>query len=102
MTTQNYVRQQPRLLINRPGRIRVENGPEEKTQVVDLSESGARLFCAQPLEMGAQVELRFTLNAGTKIDCVTYGQVRHYSRHQESHIVGVQFTHLMPEAEAAI
>jgi len=102
VTTQNYVRKQSRLLLNRPGRIRIANGPEEKTQLVDLSETGAMLFCAKPVKLGAAIELRFTLNIGPRIECVVYGDVRHYSVRETSHVVGVEFTHFMPETVEAI
>lgn len=102
MTTQTYVRKQPRLAVNRPGRIRVGSGPEEKTQLIDISETGAMLFYSQPLKLGTAIELRFTLGAGARSECLAYGEVRHYSVRATSHVVGVQFTHFMPETVETI
>ena len=102
MTTQNYQRKQPRLLVNRPGRVRIANGPEQKSQVVDISQTGAMLFYSQPVKLGVSIELRFSLNAGNRTECLVYGHVRHYSVRGTSHVVGVEFTHLEPEAYEAI
>lgn len=92
-------RQQARIQINRPGRIRIGNGPESKTQIIDISEVGAMMFYSQPVPLGTAVELRFSLS---QTECVTYGQVRHYSARGESHVIGVQFTHFVPETVEVI
>jgi len=102
VTTQNYQRKEPRLLVNRPGRIRIANGPEEKSQLVDISQTGASLFYSQPIKIGTAIELRFSLKAGSQTECLVYGHVRHYSVRGTSHVVGVEFTHLEPEAYEAI
>ena len=102
MTTENYQRKQPRLLVNRPGRVRIGNGPEQKSQVVDVSQTGAMLFYSQPVKLGAAIELRFSLSAGNRTECLVYGHVRHYSVRGTSHVIGVEFTHLEPEAYEAI
>jgi hypothetical protein len=102
MTIQNYQRKEPRLLVNRPSRIRISNGPEEKSQLVDVSHQGAMLFYSQPVKLGSAIELRFSLHAGNRNECLVYGHVRHYSMRGASHVVGVEFTHLEPEAYEAI
>ena len=102
MTAQNYQRKQPRLLVNRPGRIRIGNGPEERSQLVDISQSGALLLCSQPMEVGTAFELRFSLSSGSRTKCLVYGYVRRYSVRGTSHVVGVEFSHFEPETYEAI
>lgn len=92
----------PRAQVNRPGRIRIGNGPESNTQLIDISETGAALFYSKPVPVGTDVELRFYLNTGVKIACTTYGKVRHYSAVGESHVLGMEFTHFEPETVDAI
>lgn len=92
----------PRARVNRPGRIRISNGLESNTQLIDISETGAALFYSQPVAVGANVELRFHLNTGEKIACTTYGRVRHYTAVGESHVLGLEFTHFAPETVDAI
>jgi hypothetical protein len=60
------------------------------------------LFYPRPLQVGTQAEWRFTLNSGSRTECVAYGEVRHYSVRQTSHVVGVEFTHFMPETVESI
>lgn len=102
MTNQNHLRQQPRFAFNRPGRIRIGDGAEQKTQLADLSLGGASLYYSQPVKPGAPVVLSFGLNVGYRVECTVYGVVRHYSVRGTSHVVGVEFTHLEPQAYEAI
>lgn len=92
----------PRAQVNRPARIRISNGPESNTQLIEISETGAALFYSQPVPVGTAVELRFHLNTGEKIACTTYGRVRHYTAVGESHVLGMEFTHFAPETVDAI
>ena len=86
-------RRHPRAPVNRPGRLRVGNGPESNTQVMDVSPFGATLFYSSAIEIGTAVELTFHLNVGRKAECQIYGNVRHHYLQGESHVIGVQFTH---------
>ena len=92
----------PRAQVKRPARIRVGEEPESNTQLIDISEAGATLFYPSPVVIGAAVELRFHLNTGMRTECLAYGQIRHYSVRGQSHVIGVSFTHFMPETVETI
>jgi hypothetical protein len=95
-------RRHPRISLNRPGRIRIADGPEYPTQLIDISEGGATSFYSSPVAVGTGVELHFHLNTGKRMSCHVYGEVRHHSTRGESHILGIQFTHFAPDAAEAV
>jgi hypothetical protein len=95
-------RRYPRVQVNRPGRIRVENGPESHVQLMDISEVGAMLFYSVSLDEGAAFELRFHLKIGTPVACLAYGEVKHSYARGQSHMIGVQFTHFGPDTAETI
>ncbi len=58
----NERRRNARTRVNRPGRIRIGGGNESYTQLVNLSQRGAALYCTTALDPGTEVEVRFHLN----------------------------------------
>jgi c-di-GMP-binding flagellar brake protein YcgR len=95
-------RQYPRVQVNRPGRIRIEDGPERHVQLMDISEVGAMLFFSTALEEGTTFELRFQLKLGVPVACLAYGEVRHSFERGQSHLIGVEFSHFGPDTGEAI
>jgi hypothetical protein len=94
--SQTEKRRSPRAPVNRPGRLRVEDGPESNAQVIEVSEIGATVYFSKAIATGTAVELKFHLNIGMKTECLAYGTVRHYYVQNESHVVGLEFTHFDP------
>ncbi len=64
-------RRNSRARINRPGRIRVQGGPESHTQLIDISTEGAAFYYASPLERGTDVVVTFHLNMNPETVWVT-------------------------------
>ena len=95
-------RRYPRALINRPGQVRVAAGPETNAQLIDVAEGGATLFCETPIDLGAEVELKFSLYTRKQAACLVAGEVRHYFFNGKSHVIGVQFTRIDAETAQAI
>jgi len=91
-----------RVVLDRPGVIRLANGPETNTQLTEISEGGLRCGYAETVALGASVELRFTLPLATPKDCLVFGRVQH--RHQEgnTYILGIEFNRTAGDVLGAI
>ena len=86
----NDRRRHPRAPVNRPGRIRVSDGPVTHVQLMNISPRGASLFYSTPLPVGTTVELNFRLN-GSQEPLNLAGHVLQSHLRGESHWIRVVF-----------
>jgi PilZ domain-containing protein len=85
-------RHNARTWMNRPGRVRIGDGPESYTQVVDISPQGAAMYCSTPLSPGTDVEVRFHLNMNPRTVWLTLNaRVERTYERGDSHLVRVLF-----------
>ena len=91
-----------RVSLNCQGIIRLANGPEAQTQVIDISEGGLRCVSSQPVALGTSAELRFTLPVAIGKACVVVGRVQHHHRHDQSYALGIEFTRTTADVIMAI
>jgi hypothetical protein len=91
-----------RVPLNAPGVIRLANGAETNTDVMEISEGGLRCLFPQAVPLGAAAELRFTLPLATRKDCVVFGRVQHHHQAGESYVLGIEYSRATADVMAAI
>ena len=96
-------RRYQRVALNCPGVIRLTKDPEEvTTQITEISEGGLKCVFSQPVALGAAAELRFTLPVSIGKECLVVGRVQHHHQHNESYLLGIEFTRASAEVARAI
>ena len=88
----NERRRNARTRLNRPGRIRVGGGSESYTQLVNISQRGAALYCTTAIDPGTDVEVKFHLNIDPRTVWLKLrARVDRCYGRGESHLVRVLF-----------
>lgn len=95
-------RRHQRVALNRPGTIRLTNGPEVNTQVTEISESGLKCVFSQTVALGSAAELRFVLPVAIGKECLVVGRVQHHHRYNESFLLGIEFTRVTADVVEAV
>ena len=95
-------RRYQRVALNIPGVIQFSKGPEENTQISEISEGGLKCFYHQSVSLGVSAELRFVLPVAAGKPCVVAGRVQHHHRDEDFFQLGIEFTRVSADVVATI
>lgn len=95
-------RRYSRVALNIPGVIQFSKGPEESTQITEISEGGLKCIYHQSVSLGVSAELRFVLPVAAGKACTVAGRVQHHHRDEDFYQLGIEFTRVSADAIAAI
>lgn len=95
------LRSYPRVSLNLPVRIRTSGGVVVQARLTNISQGGAAVVYEAPAEIGATLELAFSLGVrGRQVDFRVRGIARYNHLSGRGYIIGFQFVDLEPEASA--
>lgn len=93
------LRRYPRVSVTRPVRIRISSGAVVQARMVNISQGGAAVMYEVPAEIGATLELSFTLVVrGREIEFHERCVARYNHLSSRGYIIGFQFVALDAEA----
>ena len=88
-------RRSPRVTINRPVRIRTSSGALVQARLVNISQQGVGVFFTAPAEIGASLELSFTLPMrGRELEIRERCIARYNYLSNQGYIIGLEFANL--------
>lgn len=90
-SNQNDNRKAPRISINRSAVIKIAD-EERKTKLLDISLCGSGILCNEPIPVGPEVTLIFSLpNHDSDAKLAISGHVVRSAAVQNQHLVGIEF-----------
>ncbi|MBI5040867.1 MAG: PilZ domain-containing protein [Gammaproteobacteria bacterium] len=93
------LRHYPRVSVTRPVRIRLSSGAVVQARMVNISQGGAAVLYEVPAELGANLELTFSLVVrGREIQFHERCVARYNHLSSSGYIIGFQFVALDAEA----
>lgn len=95
-------RRYSRVALNIPGVIQFSKGPEETTQITEISEGGLKCIYHQSVSLGVSAELRFVLPVAAGKACVVAGRVQHHHRDDDYYQLGIEFTRVSADVIGVI
>ena len=99
----NDLRKYPRVVINRPIRIRTSSGAVVQTRMANISLGGIAVHYEAPAELGATLELIFSLMVrGRQIDFQVKCIARYNHLSSRGYLIGFEFTGLTPDERDSI
>lgn len=88
-------RRSPRVAINRPVRIRTSSGAVVQARLVNISQEGVGVFFSVPAEIGATLELSFTLLIRNREVALCERCIARYNYlSNQGYVIGFQFVEL--------
>lgn len=88
-------RQFPRVAVTRPVRIKTSSGAVVQARMVNISQDGMALFYDAPAEVGAQLELSFSLVVRGRVVEYRVACVARYNHLSgRGYVIGLQFADL--------
>lgn len=92
-------RRHPRVPVTRPVRIRTSGGAVVQARMVNISEDGVAVLYDSPAEVGALLELNFSLVVrGREVEFRERGVARYNYLSGDGYVIGFQFAGLGAEA----
>lgn len=93
------LRRYPRVTVTRPVRIRTSSGAVVRARMVNVSQGGTAVLYESPAEIGATLELTFTLVVrGREVEFCERCIARYNHLSSSGYIIGFQFAQLATEA----
>lgn len=97
------LRRFPRVVINRPLRIKTSSGAVVQARMANISLGGVAVTFEAPAEIGATLELIFSLIVrGRQIDFQTKCIARYNHLSNRGYLIGFEFADLSPEERDGI
>lgn len=88
-------RRYPRVQVTRPVRIRTSDGTVVRARMVNISQDGMAVLYESPAEIGATLEVRFTLTVrGREIEFCERVVARYNHLSSNGYVIGLQFAAL--------
>lgn len=92
-------RRHPRVAVTRPVRIRTSSGAVAQARMVNISQDGIALLYDAPAELGAKLELSFSLIVrGRQVDYRVACVARYNHLSSRGYVIGLQFLTMDSEA----
>lgn len=93
------LRNYPRVVINRPIRIKTSSGAVVQARMANISQGGIAVFYEAPAEIGATLELSFSLMVrGRQIDFKLKAIARYNYLSGNGYVIGFEFTDMDTES----
>lgn len=97
------LRSYPRVSLNLPVRIRTSSGVIVQARMANISQGGAAVVYESPAEIGATLELSFSLVVrGRQVDFRLRSTARYNHLSSRGYIIGFQFVGIEPEASESL
>lgn len=99
----NDLRRFPRVVVTRPVWIRTSSGVVVQARTTNISQGGVAVAFEAPAEIGATLELSFTLVVrGRQVDFRVQGTARFNHLSSNGYIIGFQFVKLDTETSESL